>query len=146
GLMTKIGEGRVRSGHTWLLCAALWSLQGCGGGGDESGSSISGGNQAFNTAEDTLISQTPLDVRGAGAISLTMVTAPVLGSAELTTGSRPSFIYLPDRDRNGTDSFTYQALDSRGGSITLAVTIHIAAVADPAFVIISGFAGLLEVL
>ncbi|GAB5388064.1 MAG: tandem-95 repeat protein [Alphaproteobacteria bacterium] len=50
------------------------------------------------------------------------------GSVVLTQGG--SFVYTPDADFNGTDSFTYQVSDGQGGVDTGTVTLSISAVND----------------
>src|SRR5262249_23778091 len=73
------------------------------------------GNDSYTTAEDTpLTVATPgllgndADVEGT-ALRAVLVAGPVHGT--LTLNNNGSFLYTPDANYNGTDSFTYKAND-----------------------------------
>ena len=85
-------------------------------------------NQTVNTDEDTPVTITPLagDVDG-DALNFTMFTTPAHGSVAVTNGT---FVYTPNNDFNGSDSFQYQAHDGNGGDNTATVTINVRAVND----------------
>jgi len=94
------------------------------------------GDDSYSTDEDTALSVgTPgllgndSDVESA---TLSVNTTPVSGpsSGTLTLNSDGSFTYTPSADSNGTDSFTYEALDGDGGSDTATATITVNAVND----------------
>jgi VCBS repeat-containing protein len=62
------------------------------------------------------------------------LTAALLGgpaNGTLTVNADGTFIYTPDPDFNGTDSFNYQVSDGNGGSATATVTLTVNAVNDP---------------
>ena len=61
-------------------------------------------------------------------LTASVVTNPLHGL--LTFNSDGSFTYIPAANYNGTDSFTYQAVDSQTNSATATVTINIAPVND----------------
>lgn len=62
-------------------------------------------------------------------LTATLATAPTNGS--LTLNPTGTFTYVPNANFNGTDTFTYRAIDSLGGQSSLAtVTISVTPVAD----------------
>ncbi|PSQ49529.1 hypothetical protein BRD19_03625 [Halobacteriales archaeon SW_7_65_23] len=61
-------------------------------------------------------------------LNASVVRGPSNGSLTLFTNG--SFKYVPDRDFNGEDSFTYEASDRAGGTDTAMVTITVSAVND----------------
>ena len=61
-------------------------------------------------------------------LSAVVVSGPSGGS--VTLAGDGSFVYTPDADFNGTDSFTYQASDGRAVSQVATVTITVEAVND----------------
>ncbi len=64
--------------------------------------------------------------------TLTVNTTAVtdVNDGTLTLNSDGSFIYVPDANFNGTDSFTYQVLDGEGGTVNGNVSLTINAVND----------------
>jgi hypothetical protein len=58
-------------------------------------------------------------------LSVRLVAGPANG--ELTLNPDGSFIYQPERNFDGTDRFTYELSDGRGGTATARVTIKVAA-------------------
>ena len=62
------------------------------------------------------------------SVNTTPVVAPQHGS--LVLNSDGSYAYTPDANYNGTDSFTYQLVDSDGGTATATVTFTIQATND----------------
>ena len=75
------------------------------------------------TAEDTAVAimLAGSDVDG-DPLTFTMATGPAAGSL---SGTAPNLTYTPDRDFNGTDSFTYTATDGRvaGNAVTVSITV-----------------------
>jgi VCBS repeat-containing protein len=67
------------------------------------------------------------DADGDG-MSASLVSGPANGS--LTLNADGTFTYTPNANFNGTDSFTYQAADGKGGADTATVTIDVVAVTD----------------
>ncbi|WP_295129274.1 Ig-like domain-containing protein [uncultured Chitinophaga sp.] len=61
-------------------------------------------------------------------LSATVITAPAKGT--LTLNSNGSFVYTPNANANGPDSFTYNACDASGACSSATVTINITAVND----------------
>lgn len=55
-----------------------------------------------------------------------------VGFGDLVLNADGSFTYTPDADFDGTDGFTYQISDGRGGTDTASVTLQGIAVNDPA--------------
>jgi VCBS repeat-containing protein len=92
-------------------------------------------NDSFNTNEDA-----PLVVAAAGVLTndtdidvdpltvVALVSGPANGS--LTLNPDGSFLYTPNANFNGVDSFTYQANDGTTNSNIATVTINVAAVND----------------
>jgi VCBS repeat-containing protein len=62
------------------------------------------------------------------SIDTTPVIAPLHGTVVL--GSNGSYLYTPDANYAGTDSFTYRVRDADGGVATATVTFTVAAVND----------------
>ena len=73
------------------------------------------------------------------ALSVTLVSGPAHGS--LTLNLDGSFIYTPDSNYSGADSFTYKVSDGHGGTDTGTVNITVAAVADAPTVVVAPAAG-----
>jgi hypothetical protein len=92
-------------------------------------------DDAYSTPEDmTLVITAPgilandSDPDG-DAVSALLVTGPANGSVALSVNG--SFIYVPNADYNGLDSFTYRASDGSLNSDVATVTITITPVNDP---------------
>ncbi len=91
------------------------------------------GNDAFTTAEDTLLAGTVLgndsDPDG------DTLTVSLLGggttNGSLILNSNGTFTYTPNANFNGTDSFDYTLSDGNGGTSTATVTLTVTAVNDP---------------
>jgi hypothetical protein len=109
------------------------TLTACGGGGGGSAPTPVTPNVIPVAADDTatLIVNTPtvIDVLGndtdsdGSLVSITVMTSPTNGSLS-NVGT--SVTYTPNSDVTGTDSFTYAAVDNRGGSsntVTATLTI-----------------------
>ena len=64
--------------------------------------------------------------------TLTVDQMPVTGPSNgtLVLNANGSFVYTPDADFNGVDSFTYQINDGNGGTGTATVNITIAPISD----------------
>src|SRR5207249_2769586 len=91
-------------------------------------------NDGYSTSEDT-----PLTLAAAGVVAndtdidgdllaAVLVSGPANGS--LTLNANGSFVYTPNANFNGTDSFTYQANDGTANSGVATVTLAITAVND----------------
>lgn len=84
------------------------------------------------TDEDLKVSGNVLandyDVDG-DVLTVSLVAGPADGT--LTLDPAGSFIYVPDANFNGTDSFTYEVSDGNGGTATATVTIVVNPVNDP---------------
>ncbi|MDE0959885.1 MAG: Ig-like domain-containing protein [Planctomycetota bacterium] len=61
-------------------------------------------------------------------LSITSVSAPLQGTAEIVFGS--TLLYTPDLDSNGTDSFTYTITDGKGTEATATVSLTINPIND----------------
>lgn len=86
---------------------------------------------SIDVAEDT---PTVLDVLSndtdSNGDTLSAEVVDDVANGTLTLESDGSFGYKPDKDFNGTDSFTYKANDGKGGEDTATVTIKVNAVND----------------
>ena len=92
-------------------------------------------NDAFTTNEDTVltvpapgVAGNDTDVEG-NALTAALVSGP--SHSTLTLSSDGSFIYTPDANYHGPDSFTYRANDGSANSDLATVTITITPVNDP---------------
>lgn len=79
--------------------------------------------------------------KGAGRLSATKLSSPRHGVLRLKRDG--SFVYAPNRDYNGKDSFRYKAVDGRGKTGRATVTITVGAIND-APVAKDGVAGAVE--
>ncbi|HEX8833244.1 MAG TPA: Ig-like domain-containing protein, partial [Abditibacteriaceae bacterium] len=91
-------------------------------------------NASASLSEDgyKLITLPGSDVDG-DTLSYTVVTPPANGTATRANGSSPTgpdFIYRPNANYNGTDSFTYKVNDGKTDSNIATVSLTISAVAD----------------
>jgi len=73
---------------------------------------------------DVLANDTDAD---GDSIALVSVGTPALGAAAITDGV---IVYTPHADANGTDTFSYGIVDSRGAAAQASVTVRLAAVND----------------
>ena len=91
-------------------------------------------DNAYTTYEDT-----PLTIGGPGVLAndsdvesdpltAVLVTQPTLG--KLTLNADGSFVYTPDANANGTDSFTYKVFDGSLFSNVATVTLTLEPVND----------------
>jgi large repetitive protein len=86
-------------------------------------------NDAYTTDEDVLVSGSVADADvGDGLATYTVTSVP--RSGVLSFNPDGSFIYTPNPDFNGTDSFTYQVTDANGDSATAIATILVRPIAD----------------
>ena len=92
-------------------------------------------NDAYTTAEDT-----PLTIAAPGVLSndtdidspvITAILAGPPSNGTVTLNPNGSFIYTPNANFNGTDTFTYRANDGALNSNVATVTITITPVNDP---------------
>lgn len=74
-----------------------------------------------NIANDGVLQATD---EGGGELTFAIVTQPTLGTVEISEGGK--FVYTPEKNKVGTDSFTYTATDADGNTSEPAtVTIEI---------------------
>ncbi len=86
---------------------------------------------AFSTAEDTPFSATlTADDADGDALTFTIVDGPGLGSVELTDTAAGTFVYTPDAEVSGTDTFTFRVDDGRLQSNVATATVTVAPVND----------------
>ncbi len=95
-------------------------------------------NDAYSTGEDTqltvgapgvLANDTDPDL---DLLTSTILAGPTNGSLlPLGLGLNGSFVYTPNADFNGADSFTYTVSDGRGGSAVGTVSIDVTPANDP---------------
>jgi hypothetical protein len=90
--------------------------------------------QTATTLEDTAvtITMTGSDADG-DSLTFTIVTPPAhgsLGSVTPINSTSASVVYTPSANYNGSDSFTFQVADGKGGFSTATVTINITPVND----------------
>lgn len=105
-------------------------------------------NDAYTTAEDTtltvpaagiLSNDTDPDAGAVMTVVLPMVTGPTHGT--LTQQANGAFVYVPQANYNGTDSYTYRVVDENGGlsQTTATVTITVTPVNDPPVAVADSF-------
>jgi ELWxxDGT repeat protein/VCBS repeat-containing protein len=87
----------------------------------------------FTTLEDTSLTvgnvlANDSDPDNNTPLTASLVTQALRGSVTLNTNG--TFTYIPNANSNGVDSFTYRAIDSRGGSSTATVTFSVTPVND----------------
>jgi len=83
-----------------------------------------------NSGESVVIDVLENDTAGVGPdnITITNTTNPANGQVQI---SDRSIVYQPDSDFNGTDQFTYFAIDSFSNTDSAAITITVRAVEPP---------------
>jgi len=92
-------------------------------------------DDSFTTAEDTTLTITAPGVLAndsdpdGAAITAILVRPPLHGT--VTLNSNGSFVYVPDPDYNGPDSFTYKANNGARDSSIATVSIAVTPVNDP---------------
>ena len=84
--------------------------------------------QSVTTAEDTNVNITlsASDVDG-DTLTYTIVGSPAHGSL---TGTAPNYVYTPDTNYNGSDTFTFKVNDGTVDSATVTVLINVTPVND----------------
>ena len=88
-------------------------------------------NESFITAEDMAVSGNVLgNDSDADGDSLSASVAVVPNSGLVALLADGSFVYTPDENFNGEDSFTYEVSDGKGGVATATTTITVTAVSD----------------
>lgn len=93
------------------------------------------GDNSYSVAEDTTLNIYAPGVLGndsdpdGEALTLKVLTNPSNG--KLTQNADGSFTYTPNREFNGTDSYTYEICDAKGLCDTATVTITVTPVNDP---------------
>jgi large repetitive protein len=95
-------------------------------------------NDAFTTAEDTVVSGSLLANNGSGADTdpdgdaLTVATVPVTGPTNggVVINADGTFTYTPNANFFGTDTFVYRVTDANGATSTATATITITSVND----------------
>jgi VCBS repeat-containing protein len=98
-------------------------------------------NDAYTTAEDTTLPvpvasgvlANDTDVDGPFPLTAAVVSGPAHGT--LTLNADGSFTYTPAANFNGTDSFTYKAIDGDGAYGVAVATITVTPVNDPPTVV-----------
>ncbi|HEV2529069.1 MAG TPA: Ig-like domain-containing protein, partial [Thermomicrobiales bacterium] len=80
-------------------------------------------------ATGVLRNDTDPDTGQTATLTATLVTGPTNGT--VTLNSDGTFSYVPRANFNGTDTFTYAAVDTEGARAEATVTITVAAVNDP---------------
>jgi VCBS repeat-containing protein len=123
--------------HAVLMFSILASVSGCGGGGGGGGNggvtnSATATSSSVVTDEDTpvqgtLIASNPDNV----TLTYSIVSNGKKGIATITNPSTGAFVYTPDANTTGTDSFTFKANDGVSNSNKATITVTIVAVNDP---------------
>jgi gliding motility-associated-like protein len=80
------------------------------------------------TAKGVLTNDTDPDDGNNSNLAAILATAPTNGT--LTLDANGSFVYVPNRDFFGSDTFTYNATDANGAKSIATVTISVTAVND----------------
>jgi VCBS repeat-containing protein len=120
--------------------AALVCLQlvACERGENNTPPTIAVGTYAVDE-DQSLTGMVTLSDPDGDALSLTLSQSPTNGTASGLTASG-SFIYTPNANFNGTDTFSLTVSDSRGGSASAVVTVTVRAVNDAPVVSTTNFA------
>lgn len=123
-----------------LLAASvgLALIASCGGGGDGGGGGGGGTNRApvlgataFSTNEDTDLSGSVSATDADGdTLTYTRTSEPTQGAITEFNTSTGAFVYRPNANASGNDSFTVRITDGRGLSINSTIAISVAAVND----------------
>ena len=89
---------------------------------------------AAATDLDVIANDTDVDTGDTLSINVVngaaVISNPSNGTAALKTGSTTEITYTPNANFNGTDSFTYEVSDGKGGTATGTVNVTITAVND----------------
>lgn len=111
----------------FVVIALALLLSACGGGGGPSGPPL--GTTSFSTSEDTDLSA-QLTVMGTDTATFAVSSNPTSGTL-VSFSDNGAFVYRPNADFFGNDSFTITATGSNGGVTTGTVTITVTPVNDP---------------
>jgi VCBS repeat-containing protein len=124
-----------------MMFSILTSVSGCGGGGGGGGN---GGGDITNSAaptatsssvvtdEDTTVQVTLIPSNPDNAtLTYSIVSNGNKGIATITNPSTGAFVYTPDANTTGTDSFTFKATVGVSNSNKATITVTIVAVNDP---------------
>ncbi len=82
------------------------------------------------------------DLQG-DALAFSLVSGPGNGQIIITDAASGAFVYTPDANFNGADSFSFKANDGQFDSNTATVTIVVAAVNDPPSLLANGINGII---
>ncbi|MGH6934201.1 MAG: cadherin-like domain-containing protein, partial [Dongiaceae bacterium] len=117
---------------------------GGGGGGGVPNNAPVAGNDSYTVAENGVLTVTTIndvlrnDTDSNGdPLTPSLVSGPSNGTISL--GANGTFVYTPNANFNGTDSFVYQVSDGNGGTDTATVTIVVSQTNDPPVAIDDGF-------
>ncbi|NOX56798.1 MAG: tandem-95 repeat protein, partial [Planctomycetes bacterium] len=92
-------------------------------------------DDAFVIGEDTTLTvQTPGVLANDGDVAADPLTAQLATGpthGNVTLNANGAFVYVPNPDFNGTDSFAYQVADDDGATATATVTVTVTPVNDP---------------
>ena len=103
---------------------------GCGGGGGDSNAAPVLGTASFSTSEDTDVSgQLSATDADGDTVTFAKATDPTHGTIT-SFATSGAFVYRPNGNYSGADSFSVRLTDARGGSVTSNVSISIAALND----------------
>lgn len=121
----------MNPGARGLAIFAVGILVACGGGGGGGGGGGPPpvlGTVTFTTVEDTDLSG-QITATGTGTLTFTKTSDPASGT--LTSfGSGGAFVYRPNADFAGSDTFNISVANAGGGSVAGAVTITVTGVND----------------
>jgi hypothetical protein len=114
-----------------LPFAIALMLAACSGDHDEADNSVPVAAAAgFTVNEDSVLSGQLVATDADGdPLSFALTAAPTRGT--LTLAASGAFVYRPQADVSGSDSFRYSISDGRGASIEGMATITVAAMNDP---------------
>jgi VCBS repeat-containing protein len=108
---------------------ALALLTGCGGGGGGRGSAPVLSATSFSGSEDATISgQIVATDADAEAVTFSKVTDPTKGTVVVQPSG--AFVYTPNANANGSDTFSVRATDARGTTTDGTVTVTVSPVND----------------
>lgn len=93
---------------------------------------VVGDTLSVSTAEDHQLTipraALPVDDADGDALTITLLGAP--GHGTVTVDANGAFVYRPDADFHGVDSFTYTVSDGHGGTATAGVSVVVTSVPD----------------
>lgn len=93
---------------------------------------VVGDTLSVSTAEDNplTIPRAALPVGDADGDALTITLVGTPGHGTVTVDANGAFVYRPDADFHGVDSFTYTVSDGHGGTATAGVSVVVSSVPD----------------